>query len=128
MHYPVVNSCIKLTSFQLLYRKEFFVKSSSVFVPIFFGLATLCGITADMCMMVFLRNMKRASGYNSMFTVADPQRKLSNEFFMFHTWQNLIKTCKKIRGLPFLDMLNLFERPLHFYRPIIIAQVSFREI
>ena len=52
-----------------------------MFVPIFFGLATLCGITADMCMMVFLRNMKRASGYNSMFTVVNPVKKLSYEFF-----------------------------------------------
>ena len=45
-----------------------------------------------------------------------------------HTWRNSIKTHKKIRGLQFLDMLNLFERTLHFYRPIIIAQMSLGEI
>ena len=44
-----------------------------------------------------------------------------------HTWRNSIQTSKKIRGPPFLDMLNLFERPLHFYRPIKIAQVSLGE-
>ena len=45
-----------------------------------------------------------------------------------HTWWNSIKTHKKRRGLSFLDILNLFERPLHFYRPIKIAQVSLGEI
>ena len=47
---------------------------------------------------------------------------------LHHTRQNLIKRHTKIRGLQFLDMLSLFERLPHFYRPIILAQVSFREI
>ena len=47
---------------------------------------------------------------------------------MRHTWRNSIKTHRKIRGLQFLDMLSLFERLPHFYQPIILAQVSFREI
>ena len=48
--------------------------------------------------------------------------------FPLHTWRNSIKTHKKIRGLQFLDMLNLFESTLHFHQPIIIAQMSLGEI
>ena len=47
---------------------------------------------------------------------------------MRHTWQNSIKTHRKIRGLQFLDMLSNFERLPHFYQPIILAQVSFGKI
>ena len=46
---------------------------------------------------------------------------------MRHTWRNSIKTHRKIRGLQFLDMLKCFERLPQFYRPIRLAQVSFRE-
>ena len=49
------------------------------------------------------------------------------ELLNTHTWQNSIKTHRKIRGLQFLDMLKCFERLPQFYRPIGLAQVSFRE-